>query len=225
MSTAAGGSSYLQGVGTLENAGHFSTVPGTGGYGRFLNGPIVNEPSGTINLAAGAAADSFGDSSIVNKGTFIVASGTTLHTQDPSVVHPGGRQDCQQRHNRERPADVLDADRRCRDRPPGTDQRQTLSVGAGSGNYDTVNETELTSHLIAAGQHLRVVGDEGGDTTLTLTANTTNDGSIVMTTINQLGGPGTRTSTDTTPRTSRTRSPTTARSPPSRAMDTPATST
>ena len=193
MSSDGNGNSFLEGAGTLENYGHFGTVPGAG-WSRYLYSPIVNEPSGNVDLAmAKGQCCIYDNSTVVNKGTFTVASGATFHTNDPAsftqtagrIVNNG----------------TIEAD-------GGTRWTQTggavtghavlisfstgaiLDNGAGTGSYDVINSTTLANKLIPAGQRITVVGDAGGDVALTLTHDTTNDGVLTMTSKSQFGGSG-----------------------------------
>lgn len=181
LTSAGGGSDFLQGPGTLDNYGLLSTVKGSG-WSRYLYGNIVNEASGTFSVAAGSLPSGNTEqtslSTFVNKGTIKVARGSEYDVSQASLTQSGGRI---------ANSGLVLVSNGTITKSGGTSTGDAwqlingviLRDKAGSGSYTYYNGGTL-SGTIPAGQTVTVYGN-GADVQLELSGNVTNDGTLVMT--------------------------------------------
>jgi hypothetical protein len=194
MSSAVG-NPFLQGngsssVGTLDNYGQFKTVAGKG-WSRYLYSDIVNEPGGTMSIAAanlpGGATYQSG-ATLVNHGKITVARGSAYDVSQATFTQSGGSVSNQGTF------EVSDA---TINKSGGTASGNawqlyngaTLHDQAGTGSFTFQNSGTLTGGTIPAGQTVTVDGDASTNTVLGLAGNVTNHGTLVLTATNLNGGP------------------------------------
>jgi hypothetical protein len=191
LTSAGGGSDFIEGSGTLQNSGLLSTVGGKG-WARYLYGNIVNEPSGTFSVAAGTipAGGTYQTnlSTFVNKGKVTVAKGSEYFVSQAKFNQTAGRI---------ANSGLVDLNNATLDKSGGTSTGNAwqffngaiLNDKAGTGAYSFFEDGVL-SGKIPAGQTVTVVGDENTGIHLQLSGNVINDGTLVMTSSNVNGGPG-----------------------------------
>jgi hypothetical protein len=190
--TAAGsGGDYLKGAGVLDNFGLLATLSGKG-EGRYLDGSIVNEASGTLSIATGASSH----------GGTVQGSGTTLVSQGTLNVLKGAEYDVAAGATLTQAGGGGSNDRTLQ--VSGTVNKQGGSAGgsawrflkgallqdkAGAGSY-TFTGSGTLSGTIAAGQTVTVDGDAGTNVNLGLDGDVTNNGTLVLTSSGDHGDAG-----------------------------------
>jgi hypothetical protein len=195
MSSAGGGNPFLQGngspsVGTLDNYGQFKTIAGHG-WSRYLYSDIVNEPGGTMSIAAanlpGGATYQSG-ATVVNRGKITVARGSAYEASQATFTQSGGSVGNQ---------GTFEVSDSTINKSGGTASGNawqlyngvTLHDQAGTGSFTFQNSGTLTGGTIPAGQTVTVDGDAGTNTVLGLASNVTNHGTLALTATNLNGGP------------------------------------
>jgi len=189
-----GGNDFVQGAGTLVNSGRIDLLAGAG-WSRYLYGNIVNNRTGTIDVAAanlpGGATYEGTSTSLVNMGKIVVAAGSswdvsgTGYTQTASgaVVNHG--------------TVVFNDSTIHNEGGTSTGNTWLLRNGgtideaatAGPASY-TVQDSATLEGNIPKGQTISVDGANGGDDRLALDGNVANRGTILMTSSADWQGPG-----------------------------------
>ncbi len=181
QTTSGSGFAQLDGpTHTVTNAGTIETVGGTVNT-NYLRTNITNNSGGSIDINGGTTGDaSGGATTITNNGTFAVASGGSLAlTNADSFTQSGGTFT-----NGGTFSDTSGTFTQSGGTDSGTPVSiisGTLADSAMSGTYtfDLFN-TDTLSGTIPSGQTVDGIGNPTYNTTLTLGANLTNDGTLEL---------------------------------------------
>jgi hypothetical protein len=184
LTSAAGGSPFIDGPGALDNYGSLTTIAGKG-WSRYLGAPIVNESSGTANFSLPTAAgDIYINNSFTNDGKLNISAGT--------IANQSGRFSFTEKGGTITNHGTLELNGTTLNKDAGRETGNamvlngvTFNDSAGTGSYSVEQSSTLNGN-IPSGQTVTVVGDYGTDDQLTL-AKTVNHGTFVMTSANIQG--------------------------------------
>jgi hypothetical protein len=190
MADKGGGNDFLRN-GTVDNYGTFKTTRGKG-WSREIYAGIVNEPGGTVDIAATSIADGGGatymsNGSLTNEGTFDVGATSEFDYEGGTnfnVVLSAGTVNVATNSTSSGILEIngtnLTLSGSTETGAPVQLNGPAITDSAGKGSYNLFNGDSI-SGTIPKGQSITVTGNGDQDVRLAINGTVTNKGTLILT--------------------------------------------